>query len=683
MLNISLKANAYQPFALNSTPLGSNKFGPVFSQTSTFTNEPKQIEIPKVPMPIIPNPTSLLINSNNSQQQNYANNSQQQNYTNNSQQQNYNQSYDNKIKVNQNNNDNFQHDDNQNYTQWTPNTISNPNSAMTNQNSQMIDHNSQMNNQNSQIVNQNTNNDNYNQNNTSNQISNQNPQQNQNQQNTKDPNNTKPLILGSSLHEEKHQKCITPPKGMNNYIKFTDPSEFGDFGSPSDLIPIAWFSVWNQLREPANGTMSVIHASSKKDKNENKNWRFVFKIEDSKETTYYAVVADSELDVKKHIGTDDLDDIKILFDLPELNKNDILKIPYQTEALLHNSPFIPNPQYDPDLDDIDIEELVHNELKKKSIQNIKKQIEELQKKQNKMDEHEKELGEEQERIEKEKEVIRLEKEQNVQKNNEIQQNITSIEQQDLEEGNHSDGQLLGTHQSSNQEHQDNQNHQNTNQEHNTQNTNEENHNYNQEHNTQNVNQENNNYSNEQNYNQEQNYNEQNYNQNQQNTNQEQNYNQNQQNTNQQQNYNKNQEQNQQNQINQFENVMNSMTNQQQNTLPLTLTTRNQIQQNNLPLTLTKNQNTQNNSQNNSQMNSQNNSQMNSQNIQQMNSLPMMLTTKISDPVFKPMDIKTFPISDLQKNVSYSNFEGNVSSSFDLPVNPRSIISVGSDGDLDY
>ena len=512
MLNISLNANSYQPFGMNGTPIGSNKFGPVFSQSSTFISEPQSLQMPKIPMPIMPIQPSIITSGS-------------------TQNPSYNNTYENKMTTNAMHNMNHMQNNNQNSMQ-----NNNQNSMQNNNQNSM-----QNNNQNSQNPIQLPN---------LSEIS-QNP----------DQTNTQTLTLGHS--NTLSTSCL--PKNTTGYQNFTNPSEFRDFGSPSDLIPIAWFSVWNQLRAPSNGNMSIIHASSKISENDQKNWRFVFKIEDAKETTFYAVLANSELDVKKHIGTDDLEDIRILFGLKNLGSEKVLKIPYQTEALLHNSPFIPNPQYDPDLDDIDIEELVHNELKKKSIQNIKEQIDILQKKQTKMDEHEKKLEEEEIRIGEEKKKIEIEKQKQIEENKQIEKHITLIEQDDINKIDH-------------------------------------------------INDEENNGMVTQNL---------------------------------------------------KTNKINSMVNQ--NTI--NTGNLNQFQPiNNL------------NSQNLTNLQKIKTMTNHSSGITQ--NLPLNLTTNITEPIFEPMNIKTFPLSALEQN---NNFGGNVNdvSSFNLPVSPGAIISVGSGSDLDY
>jgi hypothetical protein len=209
-----------------------------------------------------------------------------------------------------------------------------------------------------------------------------------------------PIGLPGKIKLPGNMNCIEL-KGMSDFKDFNNQNEFKDFGSPSDLIPIAWFSVWNQLRSPSNGTMSVIHASSRGENN-NKEWRFVFKIQDEHSTVFYGVLANFDLDVKKHIGTEDLNDIKVLFSLPNLDVSSVLNIPFQKEALLHNSPFIPNPDYDPDLDDIDIEKLVENELNNSDIKAIQNELIKIKKEDKKLSEKEKKLESEEKKIKEEK-----------------------------------------------------------------------------------------------------------------------------------------------------------------------------------------------------------------------------------------------------------------------------------------
>ena len=62
-------------------------------------------------------------------------------------------------------------------------------------------------------------------------------------------------------------------------------------------------------------------------------------------TTYYGIWTDSDYNILKHIGTDDLDDIKILFDLPRLSGDNNMNVLHLRAAMLHNSPIIPNPKF--------------------------------------------------------------------------------------------------------------------------------------------------------------------------------------------------------------------------------------------------------------------------------------------------------------------------------------------------
>ena len=115
-----------------------------------------------------------------------------------------------------------------------------------------------------------------------------------------------------------------------------------NIGSPSDLIPIAWYNFWNKMNE-AGSMLQLIHMS-------NKNvspiiWRLVFKAISPSGNSYYGIWTDSNYKVLKHIGTNDINDIKLLFDLPDLNANNNINVLNLKAALLHNSPIIPNPDY--------------------------------------------------------------------------------------------------------------------------------------------------------------------------------------------------------------------------------------------------------------------------------------------------------------------------------------------------
>ena len=116
-------------------------------------------------------------------------------------------------------------------------------------------------------------------------------------------------------------------------------------GSPSDLIPIAWYEFWNDLANNEATFLQLVHAS--RTSSVQVQWRFVWKkIGHNGAVSWYGIWADGDYRVLKSIGTTDLNDIKIIFDLPELNGDEVIDAPFQKEALLNNSPVIPNPQFD-------------------------------------------------------------------------------------------------------------------------------------------------------------------------------------------------------------------------------------------------------------------------------------------------------------------------------------------------
>lgn len=65
----------------------------------------------------------------------------------------------------------------------------------------------------------------------------------------------------------------------------------------------------------------------------------------SGKTVWYGIWTDSNYNVIKHIGTDELNDIKLIFDLPNLDGNSTVNVSELKAALLHNSPIIPNPDF--------------------------------------------------------------------------------------------------------------------------------------------------------------------------------------------------------------------------------------------------------------------------------------------------------------------------------------------------
>lgn len=64
-------------------------------------------------------------------------------------------------------------------------------------------------------------------------------------------------------------------------------------------------------------------------------WRFVFKkMGNSGEVSWYGIWTDGNYKILKHIGSTDLNDIKIIFDLEGLTGNENLNATFQKEALL-------------------------------------------------------------------------------------------------------------------------------------------------------------------------------------------------------------------------------------------------------------------------------------------------------------------------------------------------------------
>lgn len=62
-------------------------------------------------------------------------------------------------------------------------------------------------------------------------------------------------------------------------------------------------------------------------------------------TEYYGIWTDSKFNILKHIGTNDLDDIKMVFGIYGSENFNIINIPNLKRDFLENSPVIPNPEF--------------------------------------------------------------------------------------------------------------------------------------------------------------------------------------------------------------------------------------------------------------------------------------------------------------------------------------------------
>ncbi len=171
------------------------------------------------------------------------------------------------------------------------------------------------------------------------------------------PIQTSPKSIQKNL-VTNFNSCSSLDKFPNfeNYNKFQQIK----IGYPSDLIPISWYYIWQKLSNDDGAELKLIHASYKQEK-KGTLWKFVYMIHDKESKIFYGIISNSEFEIKKQIQTNNLNDIRILFDIDFLTEFSLIDIPLLKEKLLENSPMILNKT---NKDDMLKAKAIENEIKK-------------------------------------------------------------------------------------------------------------------------------------------------------------------------------------------------------------------------------------------------------------------------------------------------------------------------------
>ena len=132
-----------------------------------------------------------------------------------------------------------------------------------------------------------------------------------------------------NFESEKRQKR-NPEKKIENQNKKKN-TYYPE--SPFDLIFLNSLKLLKKIEDPETD-IKLIHSSYIKKKN--KKFRFIFKIKTKKYPIYYGLLINNNFDIIKNFETDDLDDLRIVFDLPYLRNDDEIDFFFNKENFFKN-----------------------------------------------------------------------------------------------------------------------------------------------------------------------------------------------------------------------------------------------------------------------------------------------------------------------------------------------------------
>lgn len=105
--------------------------------------------------------------------------------------------------------------------------------------------------------------------------------------------------------------------------------------SPFDIIFLTSLKLLKKIEHPETD-IKIIHSSFINKNKKKKKYRFIFKIKTFSDSIYIGILITNNFEILKNFKTDDLDDLRLVFDLPYLNENEELDYFFSKKIFFEN-----------------------------------------------------------------------------------------------------------------------------------------------------------------------------------------------------------------------------------------------------------------------------------------------------------------------------------------------------------